>query len=159
VNDVLTATLQTVKMEGSEGNAVFRMPQGEPYYNFRTAFEHVAQRAGLEDCTFHDLRHTLASRLVMAGVDWPTVKELLEHKSMTMTLRYTYLSIGHKQLAVCTLEQFGEKVLTVFTAVGECRKRQIPYFVDFIPLPGWWNGRHNGLKIRWAVTPVPVRVL
>src|SRR5262245_29405405 len=30
--------------------------------------------------------------------------------------------------------------------------------LDFPSLPGWWNGRHKGLKIPWAVTPVPVRV-
>src|SRR5712691_13303369 len=36
MNKVLTATLQTVKMEISEGDAVFRTPQGRPYRNFRT---------------------------------------------------------------------------------------------------------------------------
>ncbi len=25
-------------------------------------------------------------------------------------------------------------------------------------MPGWWNGRHRGLKILWAATPVRVRV-
>ena len=104
MNDVLTATLQTVKMEISEGEAVFRTPQGRPYRNFRTAFEQAVQRAGLMDFTFHDLRHTFASRLVMAGIDLPTVKELLGHKSIAMTLRYTHLSIDHKQRAVSALE-------------------------------------------------------
>ena len=104
MNDVLTATLQTVKMEISEGEAVFRTPQGRPYRNFRTAFEQAVQRTGLMDFTFHDLRHTFASRLVMAGIDLPTVKELLGHKSIAMTLRYTHLSIDHKQRAVSALE-------------------------------------------------------
>ena len=27
-----------------------------------------------------------------------------------------------------------------------------------LPLPGWWNGRHAGLKIQWAVMPVRVQV-
>jgi integrase len=62
MNDVLTATLQTVKMEISEGDTVFRTPQGRRYRNFRTAFEQAVQRAGLMDFTFHDLRHILASR-------------------------------------------------------------------------------------------------
>jgi integrase len=110
MNDVLTATLLPAKMEVSEGNAVFRTPQGGPYRNFRTAFEHAVQRAGLEDVTFHDLRHTFASRLVMVRVDLPTVKELLGHKSIAMTLRYTHLSTDHKQRAVSALEQFGGKV-------------------------------------------------
>ena len=125
MNDVLTATLQTVKMEISEGDAVFRTPQGRRYRNFRTAFEQAVQRAGLMDFTFHDLRHTFASRLVMAGVDLPTVKELLGHKSIAMTLRYTHLSTDHKQRAVSALEQFGEKVPAIFTTVRERRKRRI----------------------------------
>ena len=125
MNDVLTATLLPAKMEVSEGNAVFRTPQGGPYRNFRTAFEHAVQRAGLEDVTFHDLRHTFASRLVMVRVDLPTVKELLGHKSIAMTLRYTHLSTDHKQRAVSALEQFGRKVLAIFTTVRERRQRRI----------------------------------
>ncbi len=86
MNDVLTTTLQAVKMKASTEGPVFRTPQGGPYRNFRTAFERAVQQAGLEDFTFHDLRHTFASRLVMAGVDLPTVKELLGHKGIAMTV-------------------------------------------------------------------------
>ena len=45
----------------------------------------------------------------MAGVDLPTVKELLGHKGIAMTLRYTHLSTDHKQRAVRVLEQFDTK--------------------------------------------------
>jgi hypothetical protein len=55
------------------------------------------------------LQHTLASRLVMAGVDLPTVEELMGHRDISMTLRYTPLSNDHKQRTVRVLEQFGEK--------------------------------------------------
>ena len=51
----------------------------------------------------------------MSGVDLPTVKELLGHKDISMTLRYTHLSTDHKQHAVRLLEQFGEKVPAIFT--------------------------------------------
>lgn len=121
MNDVLTTTLQAVKMKASTEGPVFRTPQGGPYRNFRTAFEHAVQQAGLEDFTFHDLRHTFASRLVMAGVDLPTVKELLGHKGIAMTLRYTHLSTDHKQRAVHALEQFGEQVPAIFTTMPERR--------------------------------------
>jgi len=73
------------------------------------AFERAVRQAGLGDFTFHDLWHTFASRLVMAWVDLPTVKDLMGHKDISMTLRYTHLSSDHKQRAVRALEQCGEK--------------------------------------------------
>jgi site-specific recombinase XerC len=41
-----------------------------------------------------------ASHLVMGGVDLITVKELLGHKTLTMTLRYSHLAPAHKGKAV-----------------------------------------------------------
>jgi site-specific recombinase XerD len=65
-------------------------------------------KAGLENFVFHDVRHTFASRLVMAGVDFPTVKELMDHKDITMALRHTHLSSDYKPHAVGTLARVGE---------------------------------------------------
>jgi len=47
-----------------------------------------------------DLRHTFASRLVMKGVYLRTVQELMGHKTITMTLRYSHLSPAHQLEAV-----------------------------------------------------------
>ncbi|MFP6626369.1 MAG: site-specific integrase, partial [Deltaproteobacteria bacterium] len=57
-------------------------------------------RAEIDDFHFHDLRHTFASRLVMSGVGLYTVKELMGHRTIEMTMRYSHLSSGHLQEAV-----------------------------------------------------------
>jgi hypothetical protein len=45
----------------------------------------------------------------MSGVDLPTVKELLGHKDISMTMRYTHLTSDPKRQAVIALESFGTR--------------------------------------------------
>ena len=49
------------------------------------------------------------------GLDVPTVKALMGHKHIHMTLRYMHLSSDHKQRAVDTLEQLAQRVPAIFT--------------------------------------------
>jgi len=72
-NDTLTMLLKFGKLHAADRERVFCNRHGQPYRSFRTAFEHAVRKAGIQDFTFHDLHHTFASRLVMAGVDLPTV--------------------------------------------------------------------------------------
>jgi len=77
---------------------------GKPYQNIKRSLNTALRRAGIRDFRFHDTRHTFASHLVMAGVDLTTVKELLGHKTLTMTLRYAHLASSHKVKAVDILD-------------------------------------------------------
>ena len=74
--------------------------------DFSKWFEQTVGRAGIPDLTWHDLRHTFASRLVMGGVDIRTVGEVLGHASIVTTMRYAHLSQEHRHSAVQTLDSW-----------------------------------------------------
>lgn len=82
---------------------VFCNKKGERYDNVQTSFENALKRAELGHVRFHDLRHTFASHLVMAGVDLTTVQKLMGHKDIKMTLRYAHLAPEHLKAAVESL--------------------------------------------------------
>ena len=84
---------------------VFTDKDGNPYKSVKRSFGTACRRADIQDFRFHDLRHTYASQLVMNGVDLTTVKDLLGHKSLTMTLRYAHLAPEHKKKAAIILDK------------------------------------------------------
>jgi len=94
ISDTLLSVLQRLYLE-RRGIWVFSKPDGKPYGNWRRSFETACKQAGIEDFLFHDLRHTFASYLVMSGVDIRTVQELMGHKDIKMTMRYSHLSKAH----------------------------------------------------------------
>src|SRR6266702_3816614 len=68
--------------------------------DIRAGFLNACKRAGITGLHFHDLRHTFASQFVMAGGDLYILKEILGHKSITMTQRYAHLSPTYKIRAI-----------------------------------------------------------
>ncbi|NEX63462.1 site-specific integrase [Noviherbaspirillum galbum] len=97
--------LETLKLwqQQTPGDFVFPGPNGKPITEIKTAWGRLLKDAKIEDFRWHDMRHHFASRLVMAGNDLNTVRELLGHADMKMTLRYAHLSPEHKAAAVQTL--------------------------------------------------------
>ncbi|MBN2379354.1 tyrosine-type recombinase/integrase [candidate division WOR-3 bacterium] len=94
ISDNLLPVLQRLYIE-RRSEYVFTKPGGEPYGSWRKAFDNACKRAGIEDFRFHDLRHTFASYLVVSDVKIRTVQELMGHKDIKMTMRYSHLSKEH----------------------------------------------------------------
>lgn len=96
---------------------IFCREDGTRIQDIRKSFWTALKKSDIKDFHFHDLRHTFASQLVMSGVDLNTVRELMGHNSLEMTLRYAHLSPGHKRRAVDILGQniggFGAEVKSV----------------------------------------------
>ncbi len=71
------------------------------------------RKAGIQGACWHTLRHTAASRRIMAGVDLVAVKEILGHRDIVTTLRYSHLSPGHLREAINRGSLFGTVTKTV----------------------------------------------
>lgn len=104
INETLRSTLQAIERRLDVPYVFYDPTTGRPYADIGNAFTRACKRAGISNLHFHDLRHTFASHLVMAGVDITTVKELLGHKTLAMTLRYAHLAPSHKVKAVDILD-------------------------------------------------------
>lgn len=79
---------------------IFPNKIGEQINNVKRSWTTILRLADIKNFRWHDLRHHFASKLVMAGVDLNTVRELLGHADITTTLRYAHLAPEHKAQAV-----------------------------------------------------------
>jgi integrase len=70
-----------------------RVP-GKPL-DWRAPWEAVLRQAGIDNFTFHDLRHSAASYLAMNGASLAEIADVLGHKTLSMVKRYAHLSEQH----------------------------------------------------------------
>jgi len=88
----------------SEG-LVFKSPVTKRRFTtIKKAWKELCKEAKIADFRLHDCRHHFASKLVMSGIDLNTVRELLGHSELAMTLRYSHLAPQHKLQAVECLD-------------------------------------------------------
>jgi len=100
INSVARAALLKLRQHGDGVGYVCPGLEGPRNRDWRRWFEEVLKKARIHNFRWHDLRHTFASRLVMAGVPLRAVQTLLGHKRMETTLRYSHLGETHLREAV-----------------------------------------------------------
>ena len=108
LDQTAVTALATVR-DNSQGKVTEKVFPQQPY---RMWLELALKAAEIKGFTWHCLRHTFASRLVMSGVDLRTVAELMGHKSLQMTFRYAHLAPEHNAAAVAKLDAFVEATST-----------------------------------------------
>lgn len=91
--DVLAALKSHRRVTRLRGDLVFSADDGSPLGEWlcQRRLQRACRLANLEPIGWHVLRHTFASHLAMRGVPLNTVRELMGHKSIAMTLRYAHL--------------------------------------------------------------------
>jgi integrase len=108
LNDEAIRVLKSWREQSSDGARVFEISTG-----FKTAWGKILKRANIVGFRWHDLRHHFASRLVQLGVPLNTVRDLLGHSSVAMSLRYAHLAPDQRREAVAMLNQRPILALTV----------------------------------------------
>lgn len=104
LNSEAVSILKTWRATGRNAEHVFPgRVEGQKLDDIKNSWSPLLRAARISGFTFHDLRHSFASKLVMAGVDLNTVRELLGHSDIKMTLRYSHLAPEHKAAAVARL--------------------------------------------------------
>jgi integrase len=92
--------LKCWREQANGGQRVF-----ETRTSLKTAWVKLLRRAEITKFRWHDLRHHFASRLVQVGVPLNTVRDLLGHSSVAMSLRYAHLAPDQRREAVAKLNQ------------------------------------------------------
>ncbi|MES2390141.1 MAG: site-specific integrase, partial [Acidobacteriota bacterium] len=100
LNSTALAAMKSLKIDHkrlklAENAKLFLNDRSVPIADPREWFSKAVDRANVKGVSWHTLRHTFASRLVMAGVDLSTVMVCLGHSNMAMTLRYAHLAPSH----------------------------------------------------------------
>lgn len=100
LNSLAVGVLATLP-QGAPGDMVLADVDGQ---RLSVYTRRVFARVGIQDASFHSLRHTTASWLVMQGVDLYAVGQLLGHRTPRMTQRYAHLSPHFMSKAVSMIE-------------------------------------------------------
>jgi integrase len=108
LNDKAMRVLESWREQSGDGPRVFEISTG-----LKTAWGHILKRANIMGFRWRDLRHHFASRLVQHGVPLNTVRDLLGHSSIAMSLRYAHLAPDQRREAVAMLNQRPILTLTV----------------------------------------------
>ncbi|WP_288076477.1 site-specific integrase [Pseudomonas sp.] len=103
-------TMASIRAEKAPSSPwVFIRGNGERVVSVRNGFTLACKKAGIDDFTIHDLRHTCAAHLISAGVALAEVRDLLGHSTVMMTERYAHLAPARVRDAVKVLDGLRER--------------------------------------------------
>jgi integrase len=108
LNEEAVNTLRRCRQQSGPGARVFDVATG-----FKGAWGKLLKRARITHFRWQDLRHHFASRLVQRGVPLNTVRDLLGHSSVQMSLRYAHLAPDQRREAVAKINDHPVLALTL----------------------------------------------
>lgn len=104
----LSLTLQDVfgQIQKSSEYVFVNPKTDKPYKDIKRSWNNIRNDANLLDFRFHDLRHTVATRMVEKGIDLLVVKDILGHTMIETTMRYAHPVPERKRAAIEILNSY-----------------------------------------------------
>lgn len=88
---------ELLRHKGSDNKLVFASTKRpDVAYNHETAWKDALKMAKIKNFRFHDLRHTCASYLAQNGATLLEIGDVLGHRNLSVTKRYSHLATSHK---------------------------------------------------------------
>jgi integrase len=100
LNDEALKLLRDWREQSGDGARAFAVAT-----NYKKGWKALLKRAEITQFRWHDMRHHFASRLVQRGVPLNTVRDLLGHSTVQMSLRYAHLAPDQRREAVAKLNE------------------------------------------------------
>ena len=107
MNDILYELFQNLPRIDEE--FVFINPHTNKTYSntgFKNIWTKIKDKAEVENFRFHDLRHTVGTRLAKANVPVPVIREILAHSEIKTTMRYVHTASEELQKAMNVLNSY-----------------------------------------------------
>jgi len=95
---LVPAVITVLERFGGEPTALVFASRIQPSspFAFRDHWKDALKAAGIRGFRFHDLRHSCASHLAANGATLLEIADVLGHRQMSMTKRYSHLTTAHK---------------------------------------------------------------
>ncbi len=106
INDTLMELFNKTPVENRVGYVFVNPQTKQPYRDIKKSWTTALKKAGIENFRFHDLRHTVGTRLAKENVPVNVIKEILAHSDVKTTMRYVHATAGAKLEALSKLNSY-----------------------------------------------------
>jgi integrase len=98
--------LSTLKFK--DDDYIFKRPNGKLWTNtaFHNEWHNILKKAGIEKLRFHDLRHTVGTRLAKNNVPVPVIQKIFAHSNIQTTMQYIQTAEEDMKRAIEVLNSY-----------------------------------------------------
>ena len=111
INDTLYAYFTSIPKEKRIGYVFINYYTGRKCKEIKRAWKTVKQKANITNFRFHDLKHTVGTRLAQNNVPIPVIKEVLDHSDIKTTMRYVHTANEQILSAMNKLNSYNKDIL------------------------------------------------